>query len=65
MYEKKPPTRGVVDSIAALRMGRYMTKGPGAKRAREPSKPTVDDLRGSLAKITKKKIKNRRNRAAK
>jgi hypothetical protein len=61
---RKAADRGVVDSIARLRNLRYMTKGPGAKRA-APAKPTVDQLRADVAKVTvkpKKKAKKRRSR---
>ena len=34
MIDKKPGSRGVVDSIARLRELRYMTKGAGAKPQR-------------------------------
>lgn len=59
MQEKKPAGRGVVDSIAALRELRYMTKGPGAKR-RAPAKPSIEKLRVDVAKVAKKKTKGRR-----
>lgn len=59
MQEKKPASRGVVDSIAALRELRYMTKGPGAKR-RSPAKPSIEKLRVDVAKVAKKKTKGRR-----
>lgn len=63
MQEKKPTNRGVVDSIAALRELRYMTKGPGAVRAkRTPAKPSIEKLRVDVAKVAKKakKTKGRR-----
>lgn len=39
--------------IERLRLIRYNTKGPGAKRA--PEKPSIDDLRGVVANVAKKK----------
>jgi hypothetical protein len=54
MSDKKASDRGVVDSIARLREIRYMTKGPGAARARAPKKPTIDKLRSDVAKVEKK-----------
>ena len=59
--DKKPSDRGVADSIAALRLKRYMTKGPGAKPTRAAAKPSVEALRSEVAKTAKKtKIKKRR-----
>jgi hypothetical protein len=52
--DKKPSDRGVADSIAALRLKRWMDKGPGAKPAREPAKPSVDGLRDKVASVGKK-----------
>lgn len=58
--EKKPTDRGVVDSIYALRVLRYNTKGPGAKRARPAPVTTVEQLRAKVAKVaTKKKAKKK------
>lgn len=62
MYEKKPTDRGVVDSIARLRELRYMTKGPGAKRAKVPAKPSIEKLRSEVAKVAKKAKKQRKRR---
>ena len=62
MHEKKPTDRGVVDSIARLREQRYMTKGPGAKRARPAPKPTVEQLRTVVAKVEKKATKRKTSR---
>lgn len=50
-------SKGAVDDIARLRLLRYNTRGPGAKRAREAQKPTVEQLRDDVAKIAKKKKK--------
>lgn len=62
--EKKPTTRGVVDSIERLRLQRYMTKGPGAKRAKAPAPlPSVDQLRAQVSKVGKTKVaKRKKNR---
>lgn len=65
MHKKKPADRGVVDSIAALRLMRYLEKGPGAKPARQTTRPSVDQLRSDVATVVKKAAKKkpkRRNR---
>ncbi len=65
MAEKeKVSGRGVVDSIYALRLNRYNTKGPGAKRARPAERPSVEQLRVKVAKVAvkKKKAKKGKNR---
>lgn len=63
---KKPSDRGVVDSIAALRLLRYNTNGPGAARAKPAKLPSVDQLRDQVAKVKpkvrKKKSKKRARR---
>lgn len=67
MQDKKSTDRGVADSIAQLRLNRYMTKGAGAKRAKAPTPlPSVDQLRDQVAKVAikvrKKKSKKRARR---
>ena len=57
--DKKPANRGVAESIARLRLLRYMTKGPGAKH-KAPTKPTVEQLRSDVAKIAVKPAKKKR-----
>lgn len=60
MREKKPPG-DVEASIARLREIRYMTKGPGAARARKPAitVATVEKLRAVVAKVSKKSAKKK------
>lgn len=58
--QKKPAGRGVVDSIAALRLRRYNEKGPGAARARPAKLPTVDQLRAKVAKVPVKVRKKKK-----
>ena len=55
----KSKDRGVVDSIARLRELRYMTRGPGAKRARAVVKPSIEKLRDVVAKVVTKKKKRK------
>lgn len=63
MQDKKPASRGVVDSIAHLRYLRFMTKGPGAKRAKAPAPlPSVNQLRVQVAKVGKTKISKRKTK---
>ncbi len=64
MAEKDKTDRGVVDSIYALRLNRYNTKGPGAKRARPAERPSVDQLRDKVAKVAtrKKKVRKGKNK---
>lgn len=61
---KKPASRGVVDSIERLRLERYMTKGPGAKRAKASPAPlpSVDQLRAQVAKVGKTKVSKRKTK---
>jgi len=59
MPDKKETGRGVVDSIAALRLKRYMEKGPGASSPRAPKKPTIDKLRAEVSKVVVKKSKKK------
>jgi hypothetical protein len=49
-----------VDDIARLRLQRYMTRGPGAKRAKVQPKPTVEKLRTEIARVSKRKPKKRK-----
>jgi hypothetical protein len=56
---KKTTGRGVVDSIAALRLLRYNTKGPGAERAKPIAKPSIEKLRDVVAKVVTKKKKRK------
>lgn len=51
--EKKGPSK--VDDIARLRLQRYMTKGPGAKRPRPVEKPSIAALKVEVDKIVKKR----------
>lgn len=64
--QKKTSDRGVEASIAALRLLRYNTKGPGAARAKPAKLPTVDQLRDKVAKVAvkvrKKKSKQKGRR---
>lgn len=65
MPDKKPSDRGVVDSIAALRAQRYMTRGPGQferQRKKAAPAPTLAKLRSEVAKVAKKKPKTRRHK---
>lgn len=65
MQDKKPTDRGVVDSIAALRELRYMTRGPGRfeGRKRAPATPTVKKLQAVVDKIPAKPKKAKKRRA--
>lgn len=66
MHEKKPPARGVVDSIAALRAQRYMTRGPGQfeRRAKKAAPaPTLAKLRQDVATVAKKTAKKKKPKA--
>jgi hypothetical protein len=58
-----PKGRGVVDSIRALRERRYNEYGPGAKRA--PAKPSVEELRATVAKIPAKKAAKKKAKKSK
>lgn len=62
MVDKKAGDRGVVDSIYALRMARYNTKGPGAERARPAPRSSIEQLRTKIAKVAKKKAKKAKRR---
>ena len=55
----KTPSRGVVDSIAALRLRRYFERGAGAAPKRAPKAPTVQQLRVEVAKIAVKRTKKK------
>lgn len=57
MSEKK--IGPVEASIARLRELRYMTRGPGAARARPPKLPSIDNLRADIAKVPAKKSKKK------
>lgn len=61
--DKKPAHSKLAD-VERLRQIRYMTKGAGAKRPKPaPAKPTVDQLRTTVAKVaTKKKKPKKRGR---
>lgn len=62
---KGPADRGVVDSIAALRLKRYYENGAGAAPSRAPATPTVDQLRAKVAKVKPKKRKKAKKRSRK
>lgn len=59
---KKSGDRGVVDSIAALRQMRYMTRGPGAERKQPAKLATVEQLRAKVAKVPTKISKRKKKR---
>jgi hypothetical protein len=60
--DKKTGDRGVVDSIAALRHLRYMTRGPGAVKYAPAKLPTVDELRAKVSKVPTKISKRKKKR---
>jgi hypothetical protein len=61
MPEKKtPPSHSKADDIAALRLRRYMEKGPGAKPSKVPKPPSIEKLRAEIAKVPAKKAKKSR-----
>jgi hypothetical protein len=55
---KEQPKHSKLADVERLRLIRYNTKGPGAKRA--PAKPSIEKLRNDVAKVVKKKLKPRR-----
>lgn len=59
---KEPEKHSKLADVERLRLMRYNTKGPGAARARAPAKPSVEQLRSTLAKVGKKRLKNKRRR---
>lgn len=59
MPDKEQPKHSKLADIERLRLLRYNTKGPGAKRARSPEKPSIEKLRSDVAKVAKKKPKKR------
>lgn len=62
--DKKPGSRGVVDSIAALRLKRYNEKGAGAKHAKPaPSPATVKLLQAVVDSVKPKKRKKSKKRS--
>lgn len=66
MHEKKPSARGVVDSIAALRAARYMTRGPGQfeRRGKKATPaPTLEKLRKDVDTVAKKAAKKKKQKA--
>lgn len=60
--DKKAGDRGVVDSIAALRQMRYMTRGPGAERQKPSKLATVEQLRAKVSKVPTKISKRKKKR---
>lgn len=63
MSEKK---MGPVEaSIARLRELRYMTRGPGAKPARQAKAPTIEQLRADVAAVPPTKTKAQKKAAKK
>ena len=46
-------SKGALDDIARLKRIRYETKGPGAYRS--APKPSIEKLRGIVAKVTKRR----------
>ena len=57
MTGKEQPKHSKLADIERLRLLRYNTKGPGAKRARAPEKPSIEKLRNDVAKVATKKPK--------
>jgi hypothetical protein len=58
MADKKAPGP-VEQSIIRLRELRYMTRGPGAVRARPVKLPSIDKLRADIAMVPAKKSKKK------
>ena len=62
MVKEEPKKPSKLADIERLKLIRYNTKGPGAKRARAPERPTVDQLRNEVAKVAKKKARKGKRR---